>query len=66
MIQPWFDADMKIYTPRVRTIYEGTEDLAGACAASDEQESLSLWNPAKMHTQPIPQSVQENQPYIEP
>ncbi len=66
MIQPWFDADMKIYTPKVRTFYEGTEDPAGACAASVGQEALLLWKPAKMHTQPAPQSMQEDQPYIEP
>lgn len=65
MRQPCSDADMKIYTPKVRTFYDGTEELTRACVASDEQESLSLWKPAKMHTQPT-DPMQDDQPYIEP
>ncbi len=65
-MQPWFESDVKIYTPRVRTSYEGAEDTAGELCASTEQEALSLWNPACMRVQhPTPQ-ICENQPYTEP
>lgn len=66
MMQPWFESDMKIYTPRVRTSYEGAEDTAGEMNLTGEQEALSLWNPAAMRTQPPPQPLQDNQPYTEP
>lgn len=62
MAEPWFEADIKIYTPRLRTSYALAEDAPGASAAPVEQEALSLWQPAAMRTQP----PMDDQPYIEP
>ncbi|MGN0647827.1 MAG: hypothetical protein ACI4J3_04265 [Oscillospiraceae bacterium] len=66
MKQPWFESDMKIYTPRVRTSYEGAGDGAGETMPSGEQETLSLWNPSGRNLQMPPQRAQEDQPYTEP
>lgn len=66
MVQPWFESDMKIYTPRVRTSYEGAGDGAGETMPSGEQETLSLWNPSGTRLQPQPPQPQEDQPYTAP
>jgi len=62
-MQPWYDADVKIYTPRYGVQQVNTEqDQAGELLGCAENEQLSLWRPS--HKQLV--LPKEDQPYTEP
>ncbi len=62
-MQPWYEADVKIYTPRYGVQPVNMEgEPAGELSGGPENEQLSLWKPA--HKQLV--MPKEDQPYTDP